>query len=378
MSQTTVLPRRSEAPMVACLLTVWAISGCGHSEPFGSGGFGSDRPFDFQPPVRLTLNLGPDRDAAWLPDGSGILYAATESGTPDTDVCLGLLPPSGGRTSYLHCDLTPNSSKLTDAFQSPAPSQDGGLAFVASTSSIGARTPSDQGIVLASMADPATRRVLRTVPYALSPNGRIHAGVSQLRWSGPNRLLYLAEQVTYRTPCQGCELDTLRSGLDATWLSVNEPGAVPVRVPGTDFASGVSPGSTEDELYYTLSGDTHVYRHNLSTGAVSVIYDFAGAGIVRDVHVVGERLVAVVGGRVAYGIDPTIGPTQWDSGGMLHVVDLQNGIDMTVEGPGLVRRPQLSPSGSRIVVEVYPLIIDPVTIDTFVSRAGDLYLFSQP
>jgi hypothetical protein len=373
-----VLPRRREAPLLACLLTWWAISGCGHTEPFGSSGFGTDRPFDFQPPVRLTLNLGADRDAAWLPDGSGILYAVTESGTRDTDVCLGLLPPSGGRTSDLHCDLTPNSSNLTDAFQSPAAFLDGRLAFVASTSSIGAKTPSEQGIVLASIADPETRRVLRTVPYALTPNGRVHAGVSQLRWFGPHRLLYLAEQVTYRTPCQGCELDTLRSGLDATWLSVNEPGAVPVQVPGTELASGVSPGSTEDELYYTLSGDTRVYRQTLSTGAVSVIYDFAGAGIVRDVHVVADRLAAVVGGRVAFGIDSTIGPTQWDSGGILHVVDLQGGADVAVEGPGLVRRPQLSPSGSQIVAEVYPLIIDPVTTDTLVSRSSDLYLFSPP
>jgi hypothetical protein len=140
----------------------------------------------------------------------------------------------------------------------------------------------------------------------------------------------------------------------------------------------VSAGSGEDELYYTLGGDARIYRQELSSGAVSVVHDFGSAGIARDVHVVGNRLAAVVGGRVAFAIDSAIGPTQWDSGGELHVVSLQDGTDMTVPGPGLFRRPQLSPSGAQIVAEVYPLIIDPVTRDTTVGRAGDLYLFGQP
>jgi hypothetical protein len=69
---------------------------------------------------------------------------------------------------------------------------------------------------------------------------------------------------------------------------------------------------------------------------------------------------------------------QWDSGGALHVVNLQDGSDVNLDGPGLFRRPRLSPSADAIVAEVYPLIINPVTNDTTVSRDGDLYLFGQP
>jgi hypothetical protein len=87
-------------------------------------------------------------------------------------------------------------------------------------------------------------------------------------------------------------------------------------------------------------------------------------------------MAAVVGGRVTYGIDPLFGPTQWDSGGVVHVVDLQSGADVTLDGPGLFRRPQLSPSGAGLVVEVYPLILSgdnpPATV---VSRRSDLYLY---
>jgi hypothetical protein len=70
---------------------------------------------------------------------------------------------------------------------------------------------------------------------------------------------------------------------------------------------------------------------------------------------------------------------QWDSGGVLHVVDLPTGSDAALAGPGLFRRPQVSPSGSAVVVEVYPLIIgfsNPP--DTLVSRRGDLYLYGVP
>jgi hypothetical protein len=173
-------------------------------------------------------------------------------------------------------------------------------------------------------------------------------------------------------------MDTIRTGQDAVWLAVDGTPASPQVIAGTEDASGVSPGSNEDEVYYTLGGQSRVFRQSLTSGAALVVHDFGAAGIARDVHVVGSRMTAVVGGRVAFGVDPSIGPTQWDSGGTLHLVNLQDGSDVTLDGPGLFRRPQISPSGNAIVAEVYPLIIDPVTNDTTVSRDGDLYLFGQP
>jgi hypothetical protein len=68
------------------------------------------------------------------------------------------------------------------------------------------------------------------------------------------------------------------------------------------------------------------------------------------------------------------------------VVDLSDNSDVALTEPsdlGLYRRPQLSPAGSQVVVERYPLIIINNTsiggtIDTSVARAGDLYLIGQP
>lgn len=361
----------------AALLLLALVAGCGHTEPFATPPTGSDQPFDATPPVRLTFNRAADRRAAWLPDGSAILYSTQPVGRADHDVCLAVLPPAGGRQRALLCDLFSNVGDLTDAIESAAPASDGRLAFYAATGSVGAPLPNRQDLAVGSVLDPTTRRSLLSIPYTI-PGGRLHGGISQLRWLGPNRLLYLGEAVVAQRPCATCELDTLRTGQDGVWLAVDGTAASPQPISGTDYASSVAPGSNEDEVYYTLGGDSRVFRQTLSSGAALVVHDFGPAGIARDVNVIGSRLTAVVGGRVAFGVDPSIGPMQWDSGGTLHVVNLQDGSDVTLDGPGLFRRPQLSPSADAIVAEVYPLIINPVTNDTTVSRDGDLYLFGQP
>jgi hypothetical protein len=190
-------------------------------------------------------------------------------------------------------------------------------------------------------------------------------------------------------------MDTIVSGLKLGVLDLSAAGATVSALPGTDLASGVSRGPTDDEVYYTLGGDSRVFHRVLSSGATDVAYDFGPAGIARDVDAAAGRLAAVVGGRVAFSVDPELGPTQWDSGGVVHVVDLLSGADAVLEGPGLFRRPALSPAGTEVVAEGYPLIIvpkidpetglpalDPVTgdplADTTVARAADLYLFGAP
>jgi hypothetical protein len=362
-------------------LALLLLPGCGHTEPFASAPTGNPGPFDPTPPVRLTLNLGPDRGAAWLPDGSGIVYSAQQLGRSDHDVCLAIVPPGGGTQRQLTCDLSPLGGDSTDAIETPAPSADGELAFVAVGSRIDAIAPPGSAIALGTITNPATRTRLQLLPYTV-PGGRLHSGASQLRWLGSSRLLYLAERVDYHIRCDRCvEWDTLTTGMDVMLLDVNQPGSPPQPVAGTDFASGVSVGADEDEIYYTLNGDPRVYRQTLSTGVVTIAHDFGAAGAARDVHVVGNNLVAIVGGRVAYGVDPAFGPAAWDSGGVLHVVDLQTGGDVILDQLGLYRRPQISPTGSAVVAEGYPLTFTSGpgdVVDTTVDRRGDLYLFGRP
>jgi len=365
------------------LLVLLPLLGCGHTEPFVAPPTGTDQPFDGAPPVQLTFNRGPDRGAAWLPDGSGIVYSSQQLGRSDKDVCFALIPATGGSQRQLTCDLTIAGTGATDAVESPAPGPDGQLAFVALGSHVGAIPPGSVAISLSAHLNPEARTLLKSLPYTL-PDGRLHSGASQLRWLSPDDLLYLGERVDFRPTCDTCSTwDTLATGLDVVSLDLRSPGSTPQRIPGTENASGVSVGNNPDEIYYTLSGDSRVYRRTLSTGAVAIAHDFGAAGMARDVNVVGDRLAAVVGGRVTYGIEPSFGPMQWDSGGVLHVVNTGSGTDVVLDGPGLSRRPQISPSGSAVVVEVYPLNIirdveDTLPPDTLVSRRGDLYLYGLP
>jgi hypothetical protein len=159
---------------------------------------------------------------------------------------------------------------------------------------------------------------------------------------------------------------------------VSEGSAGGIAVPGTEQATGVTPVQDGAAILFTLPDDTRLYRRVLASGDVAVVHDFGPAGVARDVHASGSRVAVVVGGRVAFGVHPRAGPVQWDSGGTLHVVDLDGGDDLVLDTPGrLYRRPAVSPDGSSIVAEGFPLVITgPASApDTTVSRSGDLYLF---
>jgi hypothetical protein len=354
---------------------------CGHTDPFAAPPYGTTQPFDPTPPIRLTLNASADREASWLPDGSGILYSAQPFGRNDFDVCLAELPPGGGSQRRLVCDLTSLDGGTTNAIDWPVVAADGKLAFVKASNTIGGTGPSLEAIAVAPRLDATIASSVQPIPYTI-PGESPQTAVAALRWLGDSRLVYVGSAVAYRRPCESCLRDTLVAGREVVVLDVSVSPAVPVPVAGTGFASGVSRGASDDEIYYTVGGDTRVFRLVLSTGEVSVAHDFGAAGIARDVHVAGGRLTATVGGRVAVTVDPQLGPIQRDSGGTVHVVDLASGGDVALDGPGLFRRPVLSPAADRVVAEGYPLIvgINPVTgvEDTMVARAGDLYLFSIP
>ncbi len=360
---------------------------CGHTDPFSTPPYGTTQPFDPTPPVRLTLNEAADRGASWLPDGSGILYSAQQLGRSDADVCLAELPAGGGAQRRLVCDLTPLGSDLSNAIESPTVSGEGRLAFVKASSSIGGTNPSREGVTVAPGSDPATASEVQRIPYGLSDEPE-HGTVAHLRWQSATALLWVGAAVAYRRPCDICQQDTIVTGLKAVVLDLSAPGSPPVAVPGTEFVSGVSPGASADEIYFTLGGDSRVFRRVLSSGDVSAIHDFGPGAIARDIHVVGDRLAAIVGGRAAFSVDPLLGPTQWDSGGVVRVVTLSSGADLALHesGPLLFRRPALAPAGGRLVAEGYPLMIetavDSVTgmpaPDTTVGRSGDLYLFALP
>ena len=347
-------------------------AGCQHSEPF-SNPQGSETPFDPGPPARLTLNPAHDGHPAWLADGSGILYSAQQTNRADTDVCLAELPPTGGSQRRLVCDI-PGEKTTTDAALSPAASSDGRLALLsAGNGSLGGTSPVFLSIAVAATLDASSVETVRSLP--LTPiNGVLQDYAGALRWLTPDRLVYIGQQFRVFRACPQCALDTLVYGTEVTVLHLAGGAATATAVAGTAQATGVAPIQDGAAILYTLPNDTRIYHRTLSSGDVAVFHDFGPAGIVREVHASGNRVAAVVGGRLTFSVDPRVGPTQWDSGGVLHVLDLQGDDEVVLETPErLYRRPAVSHDGRRIVAEGFELLI--ADRDTTVSRSGDLYLF---
>src|SRR3989442_1672413 len=159
--------------------------------------------------------------------------------------------------------------------------------------------------------------------------------------------------------------DAVPTGLELVTMDLSAPIPVLDTLPGTDQASSVAVAGS-DTVYYTRNGDARVFRLVLSTGATTVAHDFGGP-IARDVQVAGTRLVAVVGGAVSFSYDSNLQPVQRDGGGVLHLVDLTSGMDVTLTDAALAfRHPALAPSGTQLVAEL-------VT-----GRTTDLWAVSLP
>lgn len=366
----------ARSAVFAALLIAW---GCGHTEPFSSPPYGTDAPFDPTPPQRLTYNEAADRAPSWTPDGGGLLYSSQQTTRLDDDLCAALLPPTGGRQTGLWCDI-PGNIGQTDAVEWPAVGPEGRLAFVGATGTIGGLSPVQQGIELAATLDPAGAQMVRSFPYT-PPGSTEQFTAEAIRWLDANRLVYLGQQFSSQAICPTCAVDTLRVTQAVTILDLAAPGS-PAAIPGTATATGVAVDPGGGAILYTLAGDTRVYRFELATSAVQVAHDFGAAGIARDVHRVGNRLAAIVGGRVAVAPHPILGTAQYDTGGFVHVVDLNTQEDVVVDFPGwLFRRPALAPTGDRLAAEGYRLILTPLqpgVVDTAVDRSGDIYLFGAP
>jgi hypothetical protein len=310
------------------------------------------------------------------------MYSAQQIARKDGDVCLAVLPPTGGSQRELRCDI-PSGPDERDAIESPAPASDGRLAFVLATGTVEGTNPGRDAIAVAPTLDARGASEVRAFPY--TPNGGLPDGTAAaLQWLGATHLVYVGQQFRLRLPCVGCALDTIRIGQGVTLLALDQPGAPPISLPGTAYATGVATGADPDQVFYTLGGDSRVYRRTLSTGAVDIAHDFGPAGVARDISLAGNQLAAVVGGRVHFVVDAEFGPVQWDSGGEVHVVNLGTGEDSVLDpGQMLFRRPAIAPGGTALVAEGYETTIirvseQPIDFDTLVSRASDLFLYGAP
>jgi hypothetical protein len=359
-----------------------AVLACEHTTAFSPADQGTATPFAPGSPARLTFSVGDDRTASWLPDGSAIIYSSEQLDRRDHDRCFQFLPPTGGRVTRRACNLQPISlDDSTDRYEAPAVSPAGDLIYTLARSWIGLQKGPRQALVLGTLAQPfAGARELTPIPYFAS-SGRTHSSITDISWAGPGRVVYLGQILFY----EGSTFypDTFYTGLDVVVGDISGSGITLTALPGTDYASGVSVDPADPGIiYFTLGGDSKVYRQSLASGERTVLFDFGAGHIVRDPQVAGPHLVAVVDGSVLYHYEDAHGYVQRDEGGDLAIVDLPSGAIQTVQRPDvLFRRPAIAPGGSRFVVEGSPRVpvhVTPQSDFNAINHRPDLWLFDLP
>ncbi len=357
-----------------------AALACGHEDPIAPGSGGAPGPRIPSEPVRLTWDPGYESTPSWLPDGSGLLHSFDRILSGQFDRCLGILPPGGGSRAREFCGASPGAADSLDALESAGASPGGRLIYLWSQTG-GAGPAADRSrLVLASVERPSEATTLTPVPYTL-PGGRVHTRVARVDWLDEDRAVYLGEWLVYRVPCMFCEPDTIRVGREG--VMVNLAGGTPSLsiIPGTEDATSLAASPGGSHVYLTFPLDTRVFRLPPAGRVPELVHDFAAYGIVRDVAVSGDRLVAVVGGTVTPMSDPFLGTWLEDDGGQIVHFDLGSG-EVTPIPPvysfTLARRPVLSPPGTapRIAAEIY--IPDPDGRDGPLNPIPDLWLHEAP
>ncbi|HWA40053.1 MAG TPA: hypothetical protein VG712_00480, partial [Gemmatimonadales bacterium] len=278
-------------------------------------------------PRQLTFNTFDDRHPSWLPDGSGILYS-TERGDQqvDRDRCIGLLPADGGSQVWRKCETDGRHyGDTTDVFEWPSAGPDGRTLFIHTTGWKNTKKTGVPRIGLATDLDFQHSRTVRTLPF-FPGSKQIVLGWT-FRWTARDRFVFLGVLEFF----QGSTFypDTFFTGQQIIEAHLIDDSTTNFTVvPGTDWASSVAVGSDSSKIYYTLGGDSIVYRRDLTTGIVDTVHNVGSGRIVRDVAVRGTTLAAVVGDSVIFSYEaPHGGMVQRDEGGGLVVVDLTTGVE---------------------------------------------------
>jgi hypothetical protein len=365
--QTTTPPYRTRLSRPARALLVLALVACDHAARFAPAGYAPDAPFGDAMPRRLTWNRWQDQTPAWSDDGQLLFYAYEETAGPVHDYCLAALPPRGGSRLLDVCPDTPGHQDSVDAWEYPAATR-GRVAYLSSSSGTAQVAANRHALVVAPRRDLRRATTLRTFPYA-SADGPVDVAL-EIAWLDSTSLVYLAAGMLYPRACPGCPVDSLPVGRNIVSLELRSAPPRITELPGTGLASSLAVGEDGHTVFFTVMGDPRVFALDLATGLTTAVHDF-GTGIARDVQVKGNRLVAVVGGRVTFAVDPTLGPMQRDEGGPLVAVDLTNGAETVIALPGYAfRRPALAPGGTRLVVEA-----SATTAPRFLA---DLWLLEEP
>lgn len=340
----------SSRPRLGPALLLLGALGCNHAEAFHLPPQDPKGPFDDGFPRQMTYG-GPDLTPARSGDGKSWLYSfSVRTSDVILDRCLAGLPLTGGGQTRTHCDVTFGRSGLASLLTWPTELADGRLVYLRNLAFPNNGPVFDESLVLGRFALRDSGVVLRHFPYRTA-HGLAH-GIRQPALLDGHTLIFVTTRVDYLGPQSA---DSAESGLQIERLDLDHPPATPDILANTELASSVDPLPDGRGFYYTVNGDSRVYRRILATGATDTIFDFGGQGIARDVRMADSVLYAVVGGDVSIVPADTsaTGMIQRDHGGDLMRVDLRTGATTPISFGLLAQDPVLSRDGRLLLFVDY-------------------------
>jgi hypothetical protein len=345
--------------LTALLPAAWA---CSHSDPFQDPDETNHGPFSPTLPVQLTYNPGSDEAPAFLPGDTLLVYSYPQSGAINENWCIGGLPVAGGTRVSDSCPRSAAALDSTERYLNPVPLNDSMVVLVQSSRVKGAGVDA-----LTLLGTAPWRAADELVPRQdfpfMSASGVFEITASYLSLLGGGNLAYLA--MVDISACPGtesfCDQPTLlRVGREIALLNLQATGD-PSIAPGSAYATSVATGRTAGSFLFTLPFDTRVYERG-ADGSTVTLFDFGTDSVVRDPMLVGNQLVAIVGGNVVRWTSNEGGPLQVDEGGNIVLVALGSGSVQYVTDVPVYQRPALSANGRVIVAQ----------------GSGDLYRFDLP
>lgn len=360
------------------------LAGCSHGEAFTAGEIPPNPVLTMAPRV-LTYSGEGDWAPQWRPDGGAIGYSYHVLGRTDRDRCLGFLPAEGGRIMRSICVRAGNDLDSANVVSFHAVSPGGRLALVADAGLSRLFAPNTRYLYLGSLTGDTTLTPVLEFPRLMS-TGQVHYTATSLTWLNESTLVYLATFANYVEEKVGIPGDTVLLPIELVRLDLaGDSVASQTIVAGSLGTSSISRGTRPGTIAYTRGASSLVWEYDFATGQSAPLYDFAPLGIAREVQVAGGRIVAVVGGRVSFvPVSVLFGfPFLADSGGPVYAASLPAGTPQLVAdtmGEHQFRRPALSPSGRRVVVEEYGFEFKNFAgeIRRVVSKQADLWMFEVP
>lgn len=286
----------------ALFLLAVAVSGCGHSDPYGIAVPTLEEPLSTTAPIRLTFDAGMDRFATWSVDQQRIWYSFQPPEREDGDVCLASMPATGG-TRAEYCPASSAQASVRDAYERATPGPNGQLIYGRYTSEIGMLTLYTGAIDLATVDAPLAGRELLSLPNNIGGVGFNHVG--RIHWLASDHVILVAEDETVIPHCISCaKRDTIFVGLALLDGRITPTGATFSVIPGTLGASDFAISAAGDSIYFTQSEDPDNFTGRSATlrrlpvaGGVAQAV-FSSVGTLYSVTRAGSRFLLAIRNQV--------------------------------------------------------------------------------